>query len=165
MNASSQAPNLFGLGAQIFGDVASPSPSPSSAVTTAANPGGDAGTHSDDAAVDLDSDDESSSSSEHSLLTALASTTLDESPWRSAPSYAPLYLSTVSEYLPPQPKSKSKLPPGVVVVDPEAEPSGKDAKDKDISWAFEPYENSLDVDHVFERFTRRVAYEGEQCVR
>ena len=31
--------------------------------------------------------------------------------------------------------------------------------------AMEGYENSLDVDQVFERFVRRVSYEGEQCIR
>ena len=41
----------------------------------------------------------------------------------------------------------------------------EDKKDKDISWAKETYEDSLEVDHVFERFTKRVGYEGEQCVR
>jgi pre-rRNA-processing protein TSR4 len=113
------------------------------------------------ATEDETSDSESdSASSEEGLLTALATTTLEESPWRSAPSYAPLYLSTSSEYLPaPQ---KIKLPPGVQIVDP-SDDAGKGGKD--VSWIAEAYENSLEVDQVFERFTKRVGFEGDQCVR
>lgn len=58
---------------------------------------------------------------------------------------------------------KTKIPIGVNVPDPDDDPKEKDSKD--ISWAFEPYENSLKVDHVFERFTKRVAHEGEQIIR
>ncbi|KAJ7224488.1 programmed cell death protein 2 [Mycena pura] len=135
-------PAPFGLGAQIFGDsvpAAGGVPAPSAEA---------------DGANDAESD-----SSDDELLSALAATTLEESPWLSAPSYAPIYLSTCSEYLPAQPKNK--LPPGVQIADPDD--SGKG--DKDVSWISEAYENSLDVDHVFERFTKRVGYEGEQCVR
>ncbi|KAJ7746916.1 programmed cell death protein 2 [Mycena maculata] len=139
MGTLNQTP--FGLGAQIFGDAA---PAASSAGVEAEDDGAESDT----------------TSSDEELLTALASTTLEESPWRSAPSYPPLYLSTCSEYLPAQPKLK--LPPGVQVVDPLDDP-GKG--DKDVSWISEAYENSLDVDQVFERFTKRVAYEGDQCVR
>ncbi|KAJ7035698.1 programmed cell death protein 2 [Mycena alexandri] len=106
------------------------------------------------------SDAESDTASDEELLTALAATTLEESPWRSAPSYPPLYLSTCSEYLPAQPKLK--LPPGVQVVD-SLDDVGKGSKD--VSWIAEAYENSLDVDQVFERFTKRVGFEGDQCVR
>ncbi len=86
----------------------------------------------------------------------MTSATLEESPWKAAPAYSPLYLSTASEYLPPQPKLKVSAQ----VSEPGSEDGGKD-----ISWAFEPYENSLEVDQVFERFTKRVGYEGEQCIR
>ncbi|KAJ6581245.1 programmed cell death protein 2 [Mycena capillaripes] len=130
----------FGLGAQIFGD------SPSVASRSIEE--------------DETSDAESDTGSEEELLTALAVTTLEESPWRSAPSYPPLYLSTCSEFLPAQPKLK--LPPGVQVVDSLDDP-GKGGKD--VSWIAEAYENSLDVDQVFERFTKRVGFEGDQCVR
>lgn len=147
MNASS-APNPFGLGTQIFGEAPAPAPSVTPEVPSATD-------------EDPDLSDSESSSSEKSLLTALVSATLDESPWKSAPSYPPIYLSTVTEYLPAQPKPK--LPPGVQVVDPSDDAGGKDGKD--ISWASEAYEDSLEVDHVFERFTKRVEYEGEQCVR
>ena len=42
----------------------------------------------------------------------------------------------------------------------------EDDKDKS-GWdtAMEGYENSMDVDHVFERFARRVGREGAQCIR
>ncbi|KAJ7180460.1 programmed cell death protein 2 [Mycena filopes] len=144
---SAGAANLsspFGLGVQIFGDSPASAPSPSPA---------DALDETGDAESDTASDDDE-------LLTALAAATLEESPWRSAPSYPPLYLSTCSEYLPAQPKLK--LPPGVQVVD-SLDDVGKGSKD--VSWIAEAYENSLDVDQVFERFTKRVGFEGDQCVR
>jgi pre-rRNA-processing protein TSR4 len=139
-------PNPFGLGAQIFGDNTSP-PAPAEEEFA-------------DHEYPSDAESDSSTLSEKSLLTALASATITESPWKSAPSYPPLYLSTASEYLPPQ--SKPKLPPGAQVTDPLDE-DGKGGKD--ISWASEAYEDSLEMDHVFERFTKRIGFEGEQCVR
>jgi pre-rRNA-processing protein TSR4 len=90
----------------------------------------------------------------------MASTTIDDSPWRVAPSFPPLYLSTTSEYLPPPPKTK--IPQGAHIED-SADDHSKDGKD--VSWAFEPYENSLEVDGVFDRFTKRVSNTGEQCLR
>ncbi|KAF9460501.1 programmed cell death protein 2 [Collybia nuda] len=140
-------PNPLGLGAQIFGDSMSYPPQAKEFADR---------DHEDPS----DAESEASSSSEKSLLTALASVTIAESPWKSAPSYLPLYLSTTSEYLPPQ--SKPKLPPGTHVADPLDE-NGKGGKD--ISWVSEAYEDSLEMDHVFERFTKRVGFEGEQCVR
>jgi hypothetical protein len=41
----------------------------------------------------------------------------------------------------------------------------RSAKKQHVSWATETYENSLPMDHVFERFTKRVGYEAKQCVR
>jgi pre-rRNA-processing protein TSR4 len=111
----------------------------------------------DEAEDKTDNDDDESTDEE--LLTALAATSISESAWKSAPSYPPLYLSTVSEYLPPPPKPR--LPKGVQVEDLGED----DKKDKDISWAKETYEDSLEVDQVFERFMNRVKHEGEQCVR
>lgn len=101
--------------------------------------------------TDTDSDD-----SEESLLTAMARTVISDSPWQSAPAYTPMYLSTVSEYLPPQ--SESKLPSDSQILDSD---DGKG----DSPWISEKYENSMAIDPVFERFTRRVGAEGEQCVR
>ncbi|KAG6868185.1 hypothetical protein C0993_006398 [Termitomyces sp. T159_Od127] len=141
--------DMFGFGAQVFGDT----PPPSSA-----EPKPDEDDHCDNE-NDLANDE---SSSEDELLSAMASVTVTDSPWKVAPSYPTLYLSTVSEYLPPQ--SKLKVPHDTQV-DSLDDGDRKGGKEKDISWASEPYEDSLEMDHVFERFTKRVAYEGEQCVR
>lgn len=92
------------------------------------------------------------------LVTAMASTTLESATWVSVPSYPALYLSTVSEYLPPAPKTGIKI-------EEENEDEGSGKKSKDASWAMEGYENSLDVDHAFERFSKRAGYEAEQCIR
>jgi pre-rRNA-processing protein TSR4 len=84
----------------------------------------------------------------------MASIAITETPWKSAPSYPALYLSTVSEYLPAS--AKPKLPDTAEVVDPAG---------KDVSWISEAYENSMDTDHAFDRFSKRVEAEPEQCVR
>lgn len=56
----------------------------------------------------------------------------------------------MTEYLPPQPKV----------------PKGLDVEDiGEASWVKEKYEHSLELDHVFERFSQRVAIEGKQCIR
>ncbi|KAL1667913.1 programmed cell death protein 2 [Schizophyllum commune] len=133
MGGNTAAPNPFGLGAQIFG----------------APP-----VKEEDDADDAASDSASDTDSEHSLVVALASTTLEDSTWQKAPAYPPLYLSTAAEYVPPEPKVKPRLP------DPDAV-GGDLGEFKGL----EKYENSLDVDPVFERFVRRVGFEGEQCIR
>lgn len=148
--ADSADPHMFDMSAQIFGRFQSV---PESNGRTSAEIAEEDGSEKDE---DTQSD---STSSENSLLTALASVTIAESPWRCAPSYPTLYLSTVGEYLPPQ--AKPKVPKGIQV----SELGDDETKDKDVSWATETYENSLAVDHVFERFTKRVGYEGKQCVR
>ncbi|KAI0331510.1 hypothetical protein GY45DRAFT_1404960 [Cubamyces sp. BRFM 1775] len=147
-------PNPFGLGSQIFGGASEPATEP---------------TQTDPAERDGSSDDEHASGSESgtedededdSLVAGMQSASLEDSPWKAAPAYPPLYLSTVAEYLPPPPKVK--VPAGATV-DPDDD---KASKGKDSGgWDFEGYENSLDVDHAFERFSRRVSYEGEQCLR
>lgn len=145
---NTSVPNQFGLGSQIFSDTSTETK------TSAVEETG--------AESDVESEGSTSLSSDESLITAMASTKLDTSPWISASSYPPLYLSTTSEYLPPPPKLK--LPAGADIQDPaDDNDGGKDGKN--TSWAFEAYENSLEVDHVFDRFTKRVGYEGEQCVR
>lgn len=141
----SSAPNPFGLGSQIFNDSLAETNTPQ-------EESGDAS--------DAESEASASSTSEASLVVAMASNTIGPSQWASAPSYAPLYLSTVSEFLPPPPKAK--LSSASQFQDP-VDDEGKQGKNS--SWAFESYENSLEVDHVFDRFTKRVAYEGEQCIR
>ena len=149
--ADSADPHILDMSAQIFGHIpTAPESNGRTSVETAEEDGSekDEGAQSD------------SASSERSLLTALASVTIAESPWRCAPSYPTLYLSTVGEYLPPQ--TKPKVPKGIQVSD----LGDDDTKDnKDVSWATETYENSLEMDHVFERFTKRVGFEGKQCVR
>jgi len=135
----------FGLGDQVFGQ-----PAPIVAATAI----------EDEPEDTSDVESVASESSAYSLITAMASTTIDDSPWRAAPSFPPLYLSTISEYLPPPPKTK--IPQNARIED----PADDDSKDgKDVSWAFEPYENSLEVDGVFDRFTKRVSNTGEQCLR
>ncbi|KAG6864622.1 hypothetical protein C0991_008243 [Blastosporella zonata] len=155
MNASS-TPNMFGIGAQIFGETPPPS-------TQSTEPKSEEVKDDEREDENDDRSDSDDSATDDELLTAVASVTVSESPWKAAPSYPALYLSTVSEYLPPQ--SKPKLPPGTQVTDPLDDDDRKGGKDKDISWASEAYEDSLEMDHVFERFTKRVGYEGEQCVR
>lgn len=146
---SSTAPNPFTLGSQLFGSV-------TPAETTKPT---DRHEGTTDDGSDAESEAAASSTSEGSLITALTTTTLEESPWASAPSYPPLYLSTISEYVPPPPKSK--IPAGTL--EDNIDDERKDGKG--ANWAVEAYENSLEVDQVFERFTKRVGYEGEQCVR
>ena len=110
-------------------------------------------------AVEDEDDSDSGSSDGEDLLTAMAAVKIEESPWQNAPIYPSFYLSTVAEYLPPP--SKARVPKDVTVED----LGDEDKKDKDVSWAKETYEDSLEVDQVFERFMKRVGYEGEQCVR
>lgn len=131
-----------GLNAQIFGDSAPP---PQQTAKERAD---------DSEASNSDSD------SEESLLTAMAAVTVADSPWKTAPIFPPSYLSTVPEYLPPSRKLKAPSKEEVLG-------DHDDAKDKskDMSWTSEAYENSLDLDQVFERFCKRVGYEGEQCIR
>ncbi|KAJ2919519.1 hypothetical protein MD484_g913, partial [Candolleomyces efflorescens] len=152
---STSTPNPFGLGAQLFGDV-SPSFDQGGSATTA-------GAAKVDDDEEFSSDDDEDSSSEKSLVTAMASTSIsdNESPWKAAPSYPTLYLSTVAEYISAPPKFK--LPPGTQILDPSEE-DGK-AGGKDVSWISEGYENSLDIDQVFDKFSKRVESEPEQCVR
>ncbi|KAA1468743.1 hypothetical protein DENSPDRAFT_794886 [Dentipellis sp. KUC8613] len=108
------------------------------------------GASRDDHGADLDSD----SDSESSIVTALASSTLSDSPWRMAPHHPAQYLSTLSEYIPP-PKKEKRTPSRI------AEQENEDRN----TWSSEKYENSMDTDHVFEKFTSRAALEPEQCVR
>ncbi|KAG5637685.1 hypothetical protein H0H81_003601 [Sphagnurus paluster] len=150
--STASTPSMFGggFGAQIFGDL--PPDAPEETVKPNNN---------DDKDAENDEDEEDATS-EDELLTAIASVTVEESPWKAAPSYPPIYLSTVSEYLPAPPKSK--VSPKVQIDDGlDDDNDGKGAKD--VSWMSEAYEDSLELDHVFERFTKRVSYESEQCVR
>jgi len=118
----------------------------------------------EDAAKAADVDPPKSTDTSDPAVDALSSTlshtdlTSNELPskaqWTDLPSYIPMYLNTNFEYITPQPKATV---PKAAVSDP------KDAKD--AMWAMEGYERSRDVDEVFERFMKRVAEEGEQCIR
>ena len=154
LSANTAAAGPFGLGSHIFGTekdvpesgfegfgVKEDNPDPK-------DEGAEAGEDEDE------EDDE-----DEELVTAMATATLDTSPWASAPRYSSLYMSTTAEYLPPT--LKSSIP--VVEEAPEEDGDGK--KGKDVAWAMEGYENSMDVDHAFERFSKRVGYEAEQCIR
>lgn len=167
-----------GIGSQLFGansnDVSSEDEEDDETATEPppSEPASDNDEENDGEDVDHESEPESESSS---VLQAPASTPSASSAWRSAPAYSPpMYLSTTSEYLPPPPKAKAKIE----VEDglgPEKEGKSKKAGKKEDEkatkegneWnaAMEGYENSLEVDHVFERFAKRVGYEGEQCIR
>jgi pre-rRNA-processing protein TSR4 len=126
-----------GLGKQIFGDtLAGP------ALSSDAEDG-----HSEPESAPFESSEDAS------LTIALTASTINTAPWAIGPSYPAVYLSTVQEYLPPPPRSKAPLDPYI----------HDSAKGND--WASEAFENSLDVDTVFERFAARVSHEGEQCVR
>jgi len=107
---------------------------------------------------DAESDD--SLSSEDSLVTAMVSATVSSSFWAAAPRYPAIYLSTLSEYIPQPPKAK--VPTNAVIEDPM---DGRSGKDRDSTWVLESYENSLEIDNVFDRFTKRVGFTGEQCLR
>ncbi|TFY61534.1 hypothetical protein EVJ58_g4453 [Rhodofomes roseus] len=137
------APNPFDLGSQVFGDAPAPAKE------------NDASSSSDEAVSDEEDVEESQDDTD--IAARLASTTLDDLQWQETAAYGALYLSTTSEYLPPA--KKVKLPKGVEVNEDD------EGKGKDGGWALEGYENSIEVDHAFERFTKRVGYEGEQCIR
>lgn len=109
------------------------------------------------------SDDEGQDeSSVDAVAEQLASVTL-KSPvlcpeWSSSPAYKPVYLSTISEYLPLAAKSKVKP---ASAFDEDVEDSKKAGKD----WELEGWEKSVDVDPIFDKFVKRVSSENEQCVR
>lgn len=107
-----------------------------------------------------DAESDGSSSSEDSLIIAMTSARVVDSFWAAAPSYPAIYLSTVSEYIPQT--SKAKVMASARIEDPVVA-DGK-AK-KDAIWALETCENSLEIDSVFDRFSKRVGFTGEQCIR
>ncbi|OBZ66410.1 Cell differentiation protein rcd1 [Grifola frondosa] len=145
------SPGPFGLGAQIFGAA-----EPAATSTDNADNTREADTLS--SSNQDDSEDEDSDSDEDSLVEGLEAASLEDSPWAASPAYKPLYLSTMPEYMPPPPKLK--VPSGADIVAENDDRTGKEG-----GWALEGYENSIDIDHAFERFSKRVANEGEQCLR
>lgn len=143
MNTTSK-PIAFGLGDQIFGNPATDIP--------------DQLQQDDNNCSDAENDN--TASSEDSLITAMTLTRVTDSFWAAAPSYPAVYLSTLSEYIPQS--SKGKTPANVSMEDP-IETDGKAGKD--AIWTLETYENSLEIDSVFDRFSKRVGFTGEQCLR
>ncbi|EJD07484.1 uncharacterized protein FOMMEDRAFT_137786 [Fomitiporia mediterranea MF3/22] len=130
---------------------------------------------------DSDEDSDSEAESTPSVLAAPTQKPSSTSPWSSIPSYTPaFYLSTATEYVPPAPKPKVPI----AAVDDEDDDIGaglgkskkaearraekeKKGQDELKGWesAMEGYEDSMEVDKVFERFARIAGYEGEQCIR
>lgn len=146
--SSAPTSSPFGLGAQVFGAPASAdAPSAPESEELAAGESSEP------------SSDEEESDEDEELLTAMASTTLEDSHWKDAPAYPPVYLSTSAEYLPPEPKTRGSQEEALL--DEAADGKSKEA----AGWGLEGYENSMDLDHVFERFMRRVGFQGEQCIR
>lgn len=131
----------FGFGAQVFGEVLARTP--------------DAVVEPDNGS---DAEDDDVNSDEDELVTAVAAITLEGSQWRTAPAYSPMYMSTAAEYLPPAPKVR--VSPDEALLDEAAEGGSKEG-----GWGMEGYENSMNLDQIFERFTRRVGHRGEQCIR
>lgn len=127
----------FGLGTATFDEVA-PGGQPKSTSTQ-------------------DAENDESEEDADDLVAVMEASSMADSEWTSAPAYPAAYLSTISEYIPSANKPKP-LPK----VDDGLDDDGP--KDKNQSWA-EGYENSLDVDQAFERFTRRVGYQPDQCIR
>ncbi|KAM5532909.1 hypothetical protein V8D89_013461 [Ganoderma adspersum] len=157
MGAAS-SPNPFGLGSQIFGTPALGSSESSTLDSRTESPdrNGSLSASTESESEGEDSEDED----EDALAAAVQSTSLEDTLWKDAPGYPPLYLSTVSEYLPTPPKVKM---PAEATADLDG---NRDLRDKGGGgWGMEGYENSMEVDHAFERFSKRVSYEGEQCLR
>ena len=157
MNSATSS-NLFGLGSQIFGGAVLDSSAESSTLDSRTESRDRNGSLS--ASVESESEGEDSGDEdEDALAAAVQSTSLEDTPWKDAPGYPPLYLSTISEYLPTP--SKVKMP-AKVTADSDGD---RDSKNGGGGWGIEGYENSMEVDHAFERFSQRVSYEGEQCLR
>ena len=136
-----------GLGSDMFNS-ALPSDSGGTITSQASVPDESIGSDDDD-------DDSASTSSAASAIIGLASVTLVDSVWQSAPSYPPQYLSTANEYIPPPNKTH----------DPTAGTIDDNGVQEGHGWGSEKYENSMHTDHVFDRFNERTAHEPQQCVR
>lgn len=147
---SAELTSPFGLGSQIFGgstEEEEPTP-PEPEFEDDDDGDSDTGGDSEDSEGTGDEEAEE-------LAEALAKTSLNDAyaVWKDMPAHASQYLSTISEYLPPEPKAKANI---------KVDDGLGDCKTKG---GLEAYENSLKVDEVFSRFIKRVECEGEQCVR
>ncbi|KIJ55452.1 hypothetical protein M422DRAFT_152016 [Sphaerobolus stellatus SS14] len=146
-SVSSGAPKqmAFGIGSQLFGATEEPDnesdvPEPPPSDTEAED--------------EEDEEDESSDETKESIMEGA-----EASPeWKTHPAYKPVYLSTESEYIPPAPKTKARPEK---LLDSEVDVGDK----KEQDWGMEGWEQSEDLDSTFDRFTKRVSSEPEQCVR
>lgn len=138
----------FGLGSQIFGG-SREEEGPIPPEPEFEDDGGDS--DNDDSEDNKDTVD----NEEEELAGSLAKTSLNDgyAVWKDMPAYPPLYLSTISEYLPPEPKAKANI---------KVDDGLGDCKTRG---GLEAYENSMNMDEIFSRFIRRVGCEGEQCIR
>lgn len=172
MGSSSSVPGLFGaapafgksdFGSKLFSNESEP-PLDDEDEDAPPPPDSDSEDENDDPEETNSEDD---FGSEVSVLAAPANVPSSSSPWLAAPAYEPAhYLSTSSEYVPPAPKVKT---PAVILDDDREARVGKSKKaeakaEKDAKWE-EGYEDSMEVDKVFEKFARTAGYEGEQCIR
>lgn len=137
----------FGLGSQLFGEQPPVHESPGEGTAEV--------TETDKFSEDEEESDVEALADEMDNLLMESPELSDE--WKSAPSYRPVYLSTVPEYIPPPPKIKQK-----VAVEDNLDDSKKSS---DQDWGFEGWEKVANVDGAFERFTKRIESEPEQCVR
>jgi pre-rRNA-processing protein TSR4 len=147
MSGDMTTASSFGIGSDIFHSVSQPDSHGAITLQVSASEEGNA-----------DSDgDSASTSSSRSVVVALASTALTDSLWKLSPSYAPQYLSTISEYIPRPKNTPAEHATGGVT------DIGGDQESH--TWTSEKYENSLRTDHVFDRFNERASHEPQQCVR
>ena len=169
----------FGLGSQLFGESNEEHQSDAEAP-----PASDPESEDESEASDSESEGDADADATPPLLSAPAHSPDASSPWLSAPAYTPpLYMSTAYEYVPPAPRQKipqDALDSSAVggqfdesVLDgPAKSKKGETKREKDAekdakAWdsAMEGYEDSLELDKVFEKFAKIVGYEGEQCIR
>ena len=108
-----------------------------------------------------DSEDEGREDTIETVTEQLASVTLKSSTlpseWSSSPAYKPVYLSTISEYIPSAVESHIERE-GFFDEDVDNKNASKDKE-------LEGWETSADVDPIFSKFVTRVSNENTQCVR
>jgi pre-rRNA-processing protein TSR4 len=101
-------------------------------------------------------DEDTNPSTVSGIAAALLRTTLEASSpspdrdWSSVPSYSPLYLDTVSEYI---------APPSATIPQVNNRGVGQGV------WGGESYEPTKGIDEVFEKFVLCVGQEPQQCIR
>ncbi|KAF8573759.1 hypothetical protein K439DRAFT_1374435 [Ramaria rubella] len=147
-SAGASAEGSFGLGTQLFGGDAPPNNEIDTPDDSLSNSASESDGGEDDCVDVLSKQIDSTKLESPGLPTA----------WSFSPSYKPVYLSTISEYIPLPPKAKVKPEE---YLNEDIDDSKKGGKE----WGLEGWESSMDADGVFDRFVKRVAIENEQCVR